>query len=137
MVPDYILPTLNFLNPAGDTIRLFSPLFGEFHLCMFSNLPTGGLKSINYPPIAGALAKNSPKNFSGATGFVIVPERLLAPWLSRWPSCCPGRPCGSRRGSLNGVSLLHLSTFEPQELAAHEIIHEVSAILRYSFGASW
>jgi serralysin len=82
VVPDYILPTLNFLNPAGDTIRLLSPLFGEFHSRTFSKLPANGTRSINYPPAAGVQAKNSPTNFSGAMGSVVPEPAVLSLALS-------------------------------------------------------
>jgi serralysin len=66
--PDFTLPSTSFFNPAGDTIRLFSPLFGEFHSRTFTSVPTDGVMSRVYPN--NTLATNSPTNFAGASGSV-------------------------------------------------------------------
>jgi serralysin len=66
--PDFTLPSTSFFNPAGDTIRLFSPLFGEFHSRTFTSVPTDGVMSRVYPMNTPAI--NSPTNFAGSTGSV-------------------------------------------------------------------
>ncbi len=77
VAPDFILPTTNFFNPAGDRIRLFHPSLGEFQMKTFTSVPTDGVMSLNYPPAAGTPLTNSPQNFSGAMGSVNVPPLSL------------------------------------------------------------
>jgi hypothetical protein len=70
VTPDFTLPSTNFFNAAGDTIRLFQPTFGEFHSRTFTSVPTDGVMSRNYPPAAGTLLTNSPTNYAGNMGPV-------------------------------------------------------------------
>jgi len=67
VTPDYTLPE-SFFDSDGDTVSLFSPLFGEFHSRTFSSVPIDGVTSRHFP--SNTLAENSPTNFDGATGSV-------------------------------------------------------------------
>jgi len=64
--PDFIIPD-DFFSINGDTIRFT----GSGDSVTFGVLPLDGISSIN-----GSLATgvNSPTNFAGATGSVVVPE---------------------------------------------------------------
>ena len=64
--PDAVIPA-NFLFSSGGTISFFGANGGAY-----SALPTGGTLSYAFP--GGALANNSPQNFAGQTGIVVVPE---------------------------------------------------------------
>jgi hypothetical protein len=68
VAPDFTLPSTSFFDPAGDTVRLFSPLFGEFHSRTFTSVPTDGVMSRVYP--SNTLATNTPTNFLGQDGTV-------------------------------------------------------------------
>jgi hypothetical protein len=70
VTPDYVLDIPKFFDPAGDTVRIFHPFFGEFHAKMFGALPSDGVQSLNYPPPAGTALTNTPTNFVGAKGEV-------------------------------------------------------------------
>lgn len=70
VTPDYILPISSFFNPAGDTVRIFHPFFGEFHSKTFGALPSDGVQSLNYPPFAGTATTNTPTNFNGNAGEI-------------------------------------------------------------------
>ncbi len=70
VTPDYILPVSSFFNPAGDTVRIFHPSFGEFHSKTFTAVPSDGVQSLNYPPAAGTAVANTPTNFGGMVGSI-------------------------------------------------------------------
>lgn len=71
VTPDFFLPGFNFFDPAVDTLTLGS----TFDSRTFTAIPTDGTLSRNYP--AGIDAVNSPTNFSGATGSVMLSTPLL------------------------------------------------------------
>src|SRR6185503_4771795 len=62
--PDYIIPA-GFLDHLGDTVTYAATP----HAVSFGALPTDGLKSID---AAGVQATNSPTNYAGATGSVVL-----------------------------------------------------------------
>jgi len=66
MSPDYTLPD-NFVDPKGDTVVYASGA----DMLTFDSLPTNGVDSIDSLLMVGT---NSPTNFAGVTGSVIVPE---------------------------------------------------------------
>ena len=63
--PDYIIPD-SFLFTAGGTISFFGANSGAY-----SALPTDGVNSRTW---GDGNAANSPMNYNGQTGFVVVPE---------------------------------------------------------------
>ena len=63
--PDYIIPS-NFLFPAGGTISFFGSGGGAY-----TALPTDGSLSRTW---AGGNAANTPQNYAGQSGVVVVPE---------------------------------------------------------------
>ena len=63
--PDYIIPN-NFLFPAGGTISFFGANSGAY-----TALPTDGSLSRTW---AGGNAANTPQNYAGQSGVVVVPE---------------------------------------------------------------
>jgi hypothetical protein len=70
VTPDYVIPD-NFFNPAGDTLRLCRLNCLNANLYdtrTFTNLPTDGVTSLNYPSVTEAT--NTPTNFSGDEGSV-------------------------------------------------------------------
>jgi hypothetical protein len=70
VTPDYVIPD-NFFNPAGDTLRLCRLNCLNANLYdtrTFTNLPTDGVTSLNYPSVTQAT--NTPINFAGASGSV-------------------------------------------------------------------
>jgi len=85
--PDFVIPN-GFLFAPGGTFSYFGLGGGSY-----SALPTDGVMSRTW---GDGNAPNSPQNFSGATGFVVVPEPatwgLLALgvgtfcWICRRPS---------------------------------------------------
>lgn len=64
--PDAVIPS-SFLFQGGGTISFFGSGGGAY-----SALPSGGVLSYAFP--SGALANNSPVNFAGQAGLVVVPE---------------------------------------------------------------
>jgi hypothetical protein len=64
--PDYTLRE-TFIDPLGDTVIYASGA----DMLTFSALPTNGVDSIDNLLVVGT---NSPTNFAGDTGSVIVPE---------------------------------------------------------------
>jgi hypothetical protein len=76
-VPDYIIPD-GFLFPAGGSIAFFG-----FNGGSYTALPTDGTLSRDWT--SGTNGVNSPTNYAGQTGFIIVPE----------PATCALLACGS------------------------------------------
>jgi hypothetical protein len=68
VTPDYTLPSTDFFNPAGDTLRLVQG--GPIDTRAFTSVPTDGVMSRNFP--SNTLATNSPTNFVGDVGSVNV-----------------------------------------------------------------
>jgi hypothetical protein len=66
VTPDYTLPSTDFFNPAGDTLRLFAG--STIDSRTFTSVPTDGVMSRHYP--SNALAANSPTNYLGNSGSV-------------------------------------------------------------------
>jgi hypothetical protein len=66
VTPDFILPSGNFFNPAGDTMTLFAG--SAIDTRTFTSVPTDGVMSRVYP--SNTLATNSPRNFAGTSGSV-------------------------------------------------------------------
>jgi hypothetical protein len=64
-IPDYIIPN-NFLFAAGGTINFFGANSGAY-----TALPTDGTLSRTW---AGGNAVNTPTNFAGQAGTIVVPE---------------------------------------------------------------
>jgi hypothetical protein len=68
-VPDYIMPN-NFLFTGGGTISFFGANSGPY-----PSMPTDGSKSLTWNGSNWVLASpNSPTNFTGQAGTVVVPE---------------------------------------------------------------
>ncbi len=63
--PDYVLPA-NFLFPGGGTISFFGANGGAY-----TALSTDGVLSRTW---GGGNVANTPQNFAGQVGFVVVPE---------------------------------------------------------------
>ena len=61
VTPDFTLPSINFFNPAGDTLTFA----GGIDSRTFASVPTDGVMSRIYP--SNTLATNSPTNFAGQT----------------------------------------------------------------------
>jgi hypothetical protein len=81
--PDFTLPE-NFFDPAGDVL-----LYRQFRDTLTippATMPTDGIHSLEREFSSGDLSTptNSPTNFAGETGSVIVPKSIpsLAPWGS-------------------------------------------------------
>ena len=72
---DYVLPANNFFSIAGDTLTY---AFGVDSLAFTSaQLPTNGSLSLNrtsYGSSTYSSLTNSPTNFAGVTGTVVLPE---------------------------------------------------------------
>jgi hypothetical protein len=68
-VPDYIIPN-NFLFAAGGTLTGFSGFFGG----PYTALPTDGFNARNF---GGGNVLNSPQNYTGQTGTIVVPEPAM------------------------------------------------------------
>jgi len=64
--PDYIIPD-GFLFTAGGSISFFGANSGSY-----PTLPIDGINSRAWT--GGAIAANSPVNYGGVSGFVVVPE---------------------------------------------------------------
>ena len=87
--PDYVLPSDNFFDVSGDTLRLDGDVFGICCSVTYGSgaLPTDGLNSL----IPGGGAQlNTPTNFAGQTGF--VPEPATAAILACGSVMLLGRP---------------------------------------------
>ena len=67
VTPDFTLPSASFFNPAGDTVFATG-----IDSRTFSSVPTDGVLSLNYP--SGTELHNTPTNFAGAAGHVMVPS---------------------------------------------------------------
>ncbi len=67
VVPDYIIPD-NFIFQAGGSINFFGANSGPY-----TALPTDGMLSRTW---TGGDAINTPTNFAGVTGTVVVPEPI-------------------------------------------------------------
>ena len=65
VVPDFTLPVTNFFSAASDTIN-----FANVDIVAISGAPTDGINSLNFP---GGVAVNSPTNFAGAVGELVLP----------------------------------------------------------------
>ena len=71
LTPDYTFPSLNFLSPAGDTIRFCQNSCTGLNILdtrTFASLPTDGTTSLNFP--ANSMVGNTPTNFAGTMGSV-------------------------------------------------------------------
>lgn len=77
VTPNYVIPP-NFLFTGGRVN--FAELSAGANV-LYTNLPTNGSSSFNFP--GTATAANSPQNFAAATGSVNVPSG----------SCCVGSVC--------------------------------------------
>ena len=81
--PDYVLPD-GFLDPSGDTV-----VWWFYQTKTIPVMPSDGRLSISVSapanPASGfVVGENSPTNFAGVTGTVVLPERV--PSLSGWAS---------------------------------------------------
>jgi len=82
--PDYIIPA-GFLRRTGDTVTYAATP----HSVSFGPLPTDGQKSIN---AAGVMATNSPTNFAGQTGSVILATAVVRNGANVNPLCYASLP---------------------------------------------
>ena len=74
VMPDFFLPSTDFFNPAGDTIRMIAG--STWDTRVFASVPTDGVMSRVYP--SNATAVNTPTNFTGANGSVnVAPPPLV------------------------------------------------------------
>ena len=83
--PDYILPN-GIIEPSGDTIVWW---FYQTKSIPPASMPTDGLRSLNVidpaNPNSGYVVHiNSPTNFAGVTGTVLLPGQAMVPASSRW-----------------------------------------------------
>ena len=82
--PDYILPN-GIIEPSGDTIVWW---FYQTKTIPPATMPTDGLLSLHVidpanPDSAYASGLNSPANFAGVTGTVVLPGQAVVPASSR------------------------------------------------------
>jgi hypothetical protein len=77
--PDFIIPN-NFLFTAGGSISYFAQGSGPY-----TALPTDGTNSRTW--IGGGNAVNTPQNFAGAVGQIVVPEPGAIALLSAGGMC--------------------------------------------------
>jgi hypothetical protein len=82
--PDYLIPA-GFLRRTGDTLTYAATP----HSVAFGALPADGLKSIN---AAGAMATNSPTNFAGQTGSIVLATAVVRNGTNRNPLCYSAVP---------------------------------------------
>jgi len=82
--PDYIIPA-GFLDHLGDTVTYAATP----HAVSFGALPTDGLKSID---AAGVQATNSPTNYAGATGSVVLATSVVRNGRGINPVCYSASP---------------------------------------------
>ncbi len=89
VAPDYTLPSGNFFDINGDTLRLDGDAFGICCSAAFGpgELPIDGSSSLNFP--GGTVLFNSPTNFAGQTGF--VPEPMTLATMALGLALCAGR----------------------------------------------
>jgi hypothetical protein len=83
--PDYIVPN-GILEPSGDTIVWW---FYQTKTIPPATMPSDGLNSLHVidpanPSSGYATGINSPTNFAGVTGRVMLPGQALVPASSRW-----------------------------------------------------
>ena len=67
VIPDFIIED-DFLFRSEGTVNFISALGNV----TYSELPTDGLNSLSFP--GGNAGLNSPTNFEGQTGFLLLPE---------------------------------------------------------------
>jgi hypothetical protein len=77
--PDFTLPSINFFNPAMDTLTLSAGF--PIDTKSFTALPTDGVTARHYNLQNGqtSLGANNPTNYAGATGSVNVPPSPVTP----------------------------------------------------------
>jgi hypothetical protein len=83
--PDYIVPN-GIIEPSGDTIVWW---FYQTKSIPPDTMPTDGLNSLHVldpanPGSGYAAGTNTPTNFAGVTGTVVLPGQEVVPASSRW-----------------------------------------------------
>ena len=81
VAPDYIVPN-GFVYTSNVTIN-----FAGFDMVIFPSVPTDGALSVNR---LNATATNSPTNFAGATGTVVLPPPSTPPGAPTIGTATPG-----------------------------------------------